>query len=181
MVPQKLLILDLDETLVYATPQPLARPADFQADPYFVYRRPFLAEFLAGCFAGFEVAVWTSASPAYAAAIVQAIFPQAPAFVWTGDRCTPCVDMDTGERFWVKNLKKIRQRGYPLEAVIVVDDSPEKHSRNYGNLVRVKPYTGDVEDRELLLLLRYLDALHAVENVRAVEKRQWRSEVLAGQ
>lgn len=178
MGPKKLLVLDLDETLVYASLQPLARPADFRADSYFVYERPFLAELLAACQGWFEVAVWTSASPAYAAAVVEAVFPQAPSFVWASDRCSETVDWETGERFGAKNLKKIKQRGYPLGAVIVVDDSPEKHRRNYGNLVRVVPFLGDEADQELRLLRSYLDALRTVDDVRAVEKRRWRSQVL---
>ena len=36
----KLLILDLDETLIHATPVPLAMPANFQFDRYHVYKRP---------------------------------------------------------------------------------------------------------------------------------------------
>ena len=40
-----LLILDLDETLVYSIEEPLGRDHDFTVGPYAVYRRPHLAEF----------------------------------------------------------------------------------------------------------------------------------------
>ena len=48
MVPDGpiLLILDLDETLLHATEEPLRRGHDFLMDPYAVYLRPFLSEFL---------------------------------------------------------------------------------------------------------------------------------------
>lgn len=59
-----LLILDLDETLIYATEEPLVHPCDFEVAPCCVYRRPFLAEFVEAAFAWFDVAVWSSASRA---------------------------------------------------------------------------------------------------------------------
>jgi RNA polymerase II subunit A small phosphatase-like protein len=52
-----LLILDLDETLIYATEVPLDRPADFVVYDYHVYCRPGLAEFLQACARHFELAV----------------------------------------------------------------------------------------------------------------------------
>jgi hypothetical protein len=54
-----------------------------------------------------------------------------------------------------------------------VDDSPEKHQRSYGNLIRVSAYTGAATDSELPVLLQYLDRLRAMDIVRAVEKRHW--------
>ena len=174
----KLLILDLDETLIYATERPLAHPFDFQVGPYFVYKRPYVNDFLRASQDWFEVAVWTSASPSYAIEIVEALFPYAPFFVWASDRCTQAYDPERGEHFSVKNLRKVKQRGYQLEQVIVVDDTAEKHQQNYGNLVRVIEWTGDLEDTELLLLMPYLQELRTVENIRAVEKRDWRSQVL---
>jgi TFIIF-interacting CTD phosphatase-like protein len=68
-VQNKLLILDLDETLLYATAQPPARPADFAVGDYYVYKRPHVDAFLTQCFDWFDVAVWTSASPSYAVGI----------------------------------------------------------------------------------------------------------------
>lgn len=173
----KLLILDLDETLIYATEQPLDYPPDFQVGPFLVYKRPFVSDFLTVCQDWFEVAVWTSASPSYAAGIVDALFPYAPSFVWASDRCTQAYDPECGEHYSVKNLRKVKQRGYRLEQIIVVDDTAEKHQQNYGNLVRVSKWTGNLEDTELLLLLSYLEKLRTAENIRTVEKRQWRSGV----
>jgi RNA polymerase II subunit A small phosphatase-like protein len=80
MLKDKLLILDLDETLVFATEEPLPgrRAADFRVGPYHVYKRPHLDTFLAACRSWFEMAVWTSASPLYAAQVVAAIIENTP-------------------------------------------------------------------------------------------------------
>lgn len=59
----------------------------------------------------------------------------------------------------------------------MVDDTPSKHRRNYGNLVTVKAFIGDQQDNELLLLTTYLKQLAKESNVRKVEKRYWRNQV----
>lgn len=181
MTPRKLLILDLDETLVFATERPLVRAADFHVGPYYVHKRPGLTGFLDRCFELFDVAVWTSSSPLYAEEVVRAVFPDPArlAFVWASDRCTPAYDPETGEHCGQKNLKKIKGRGYPLGSVIAIDDSPEKWRQSYGNLVRVAPYHGAEEDAELPLLASYLHFLEGQPDVRAVEKRQWRRHAAA--
>lgn len=174
----KLLILDLDETLFFATREPLARAADLRVGSFFVYKRPHLDDFLASCRRLFTLAVWTSGSPRYARNMVDALFshPQELAFLWDSERCTLTYDLETGERHWVKDLKKVREKDYSLESVICVDDSPEKYARSYGNLVQIAPFLGDEADRELPHLLAYLERLRTMDNIRAVEKRRWRGE-----
>jgi RNA polymerase II subunit A small phosphatase-like protein len=85
------------------------------------------------------------------------------------------LDAESREHFWEKKLTKLRRRGYDLNNVIVVDDTPLMWRSSYGNLVRVEPYLGDTEDDELEKLLRYLEILKYAENVRKVEKRNWRN------
>ncbi len=174
---KKLLILDLDETLIYSRPHTLAGTPDFQVGPYHVYKRPGLDQFLAACSDWFQVAVWTSASADYAAEVIHELFPSPErlAFIWTADHCTVRYDQEVGEHCARKNLKKIKRRGYALESVIVVDDSPEKWRQSYGNLVSVHPFLGDEGDDELTRLLPYLRHLKDQPNIRALEKRSWRS------
>ena len=40
-----LLILDLDETLIHGTSEPIKRPADFEVFGYHIYLRPYLSTF----------------------------------------------------------------------------------------------------------------------------------------
>jgi NLI interacting factor-like phosphatase len=58
----------------------------------------------------------------------------------------------------------------------MVDDSPEKLIRNYGNLVRVAPFFGNKTDEELLLLMGYLKELKNVDSIRTLDKRGWKSK-----
>ncbi|MFQ5540433.1 MAG: NIF family HAD-type phosphatase [Candidatus Binatia bacterium] len=175
----KLLILDLDETLIYASEQPLPIAPDFAVGGYHVYTRPHLARFLERCTAHFELAVWTSSTADYARAVLAHIKPPDVhfSFVWARDRCTRKRDLERQTYVWIKDLKKVKKQGYALEQVIVVDDSPEKLARHYGNLVCVRPFTGDAGDEELMHLADYLLQLAGVENVRRVEKRGWRTHV----
>ncbi|SFK50371.1 NIF family HAD-type phosphatase [Lysobacter sp. cf310] len=179
MPPRHLLVLDLDETLLYASEVELNRASDFRACGYYVYRRPHLAEFIAYALARFEVGVWTSSGRRYADAIVAELFPaESLSFVWARERCSITRDWTTGGYHNRKPLKKLKRRGYRLEQVIAVDDTPSKHAYNYGNLVRVDEYLGQNEnDDELLWLMRYLDRLAAEPNVRRIEKRRWRERL----
>jgi TFIIF-interacting CTD phosphatase-like protein len=178
-VSKQLLILDVDETLVYATETPLEHPSDFCVGSFSVYRRPFLPEFLASAGDWFELAVWSSASGPYVRGVVEAVFgTEHPLrFVWSCERCTRRFDPELQEHFYAKNLSKVRKLGFPLERVLMVDDSPEKLAQHYGNHVRVRPFTGDASDTELRDLLPFLDKLRTAENLRKVEKRHWRSAV----
>lgn len=171
----KLLVLDLDETLIFGTERELERPCDFSVGPYFVYLRPGLDSFLEAVARIYELGVWTASTQGYADPIVERIFPHAkPSFVWARSRCTMRFNPDTVEHEWVKNLDKLKKKGYDLNQVLMVDDTPEKLLRHYGNLVRVKSWEGNPTDTELSQLATYLEALANVPNVRTIEKRQWR-------
>lgn len=179
MNPRKLLVLDLDETLIHATEEPLDREGDFVVASYHVYTRPHLNEFLEFAFNEFDVGVWTSAGHEYASDVVSAVFKRAtPLFLFSSRRCTLRRDLSTGEYVPVKRLSKLKSLGYKLEHIIAVDDTPEKHKENYGNLVQVPEYKGEVHDTELPLLSEYLRSLASEPNIRVVEKRGWRSRVL---
>jgi RNA polymerase II subunit A small phosphatase-like protein len=146
----KLIILDLDETLIYATEKPLEYKADFvlfesTPTPYFVYKRPYLESFLEFCFSDFQVAIWTSSADDYAEGIVKNVLlaSQQPKFVWARKRCTYRRNLETYEYEWLKNLSKVKRHGYKLENIIMVDDTPAKLAKHYGNLVPVKSFEGD--------------------------------------
>lgn len=172
----KLLVLDLDETLIFGSEEGLDRPADFDVGPYSIYKRPGVDQFLAKVRSHFRVAVWTSSTQRYAGSVVSNVFPSdlELEFLWSRDRCTRKFNAELYEHEWAKNLSKIKRRGFRLEHVLMVDDTPAKLANHYGNLVRVRPFMGDLADQELYALAEYLPSLADAPNVRVIEKRFWR-------
>jgi len=174
-----LLILDLDETLIYASETPLDRPVDFHAAEYSVYKRPHLDVFLAQVFERYRVAIWTASGRGYAEVVLPIIMPSRakPEFIWCAERCTTHLDRETGLMYPLKDLNKVRKRGYNLERILAVDDTPRKYKRSYGNLITVLRFEGDPKDNELVLLLKYLQHIENQPNFRRIEKRDWRSRL----
>ncbi|MBC8110643.1 MAG: HAD family hydrolase [Verrucomicrobia bacterium] len=186
-----LLILDLDETLIHATEIDLEKKHDFQLFSYQVHKRPHVEAFLQTMNKYFDLAIWSSASDDYVAEVVKNIFPPdiCMQFVWGRSRCTrqTLYDSDGLVRYnssgyidqeYTKQFKKLRKAGFDLKKVLMVDDTPEKLANSYGNAVYIKPYQGATEDEELLILAEYLVTLKDAENVRILEKRNWREETL---
>lgn len=176
---KNLLVLDLDETLLHSCEGVFEREPDFYACSYGVYLRPFIDGFLRWVSEWYELAIWTSAGEDYAKEIVHYLFsnPNDLKFVWASNRCTRIYNCDTGEQLLIKDFCKIKRLGYDLNRVLVVDDSPEKHCRNYGNLIRVSPFEGALDDNELRDLCKYLKDLKNRTDYRKMDKRGWRSVI----
>ena len=171
-----LLVLDLDECLIFGSKVELQRHVDFTVGPYYIYRRPELAKFLQGVAPVYDLAVWSSATSYYVQEISIQICPEGVEwrFVWGRDRCTPRTDFEKQQTVYIKDLKKVKNLGYPLERVLMVDDTPDKLTRNYGNAVYVQPFEGEEDDRELAKLLQYLEMIRDESDFRKLEKRGWR-------
>lgn len=171
-----LLILDLDETLIHACETALERPEDFRCGPYFVYLRPYLAYFWNAIAPHYELAIWSTGSDDYVSLIVEQIRPLdlTLAFVWGASKCTLRWIPEEGAYVYEKRLAKLKSKGYSLERMLIVDDSPEKCRSNYGNAIYIQPFMGELEDQELNLLAEYLPTLAQHKNIRQLEKRNWR-------
>jgi RNA polymerase II subunit A small phosphatase-like protein len=126
------------------------------------------------------VAIWTSSGADYAKEVAKNILENdyKLCFLWANERCTLRHNLQTFQYYWLKDLHKVKRKGYPLESVLAIDDSPEKHERNYGNLIKVSPFNGQLDDDELLLLMVYLEQLKHVPNVRKIDKRRWKQRSL---
>jgi len=172
----KLIIFDLDETLIHATESELDRPCNFKFDEYFVYERPGLRQFLSDTAKHFSIGIWSSAGDNYVNEIVRHIKPEGVKFeiVWGRSKCSLKRDLTFDTYCFEKRLDKLKKKGFRLEQVLVVDDSPSKARTNYGNAIYIKEFTGDKSDSELQFLYEYLLTLKTVDNVRTIEKRGWR-------
>jgi TFIIF-interacting CTD phosphatase-like protein len=173
----RLLILDIDETLIFGAESELDRPADFRVGPFHIYQRPHLAEFLHGVAQSYDLAIWSSATTDYVEKIAAVICPK-PAewrFVWGRDRCTQRMHPEQFEIDFIKDLKKVKRLGYDLKHVLFVDDTARKLARNYGNAVYITPFFGASDDGELPELLQFLESIRDAPDFRAMEKRGWRN------
>lgn len=173
-----LLILDLDETLIHTAEVELQELSSFRVGPFAVYERPGVRRFLQSVARHYALAIWSSAGEEYVSQIAKKLSEAGVewAFVWSRSRCTERLEANTLEYVYHKDLKKVKRIGYDLARVLIVDDSPEKLSRNYGNAVYVKPFTGQPNDNELEQLSQYLISESACLDFRSLEKRGWKTK-----
>jgi RNA polymerase II subunit A small phosphatase-like protein len=192
MVMKKLLILDMDETLLHTE---CFRDIDYLEEGsydfkfplggggwsndehwYFTLKRPFLDEFMKYVFDNFKVAIWTAGGSDYASEAISraGIDKNKLEFFWTSERCTMKYDFETGFRYGVKNLEKVHKSlGWDLNNVLIVDDVQKTAINNYGNLIHIKEFCNDRSDIELNKLMGYLDKIKDSNNFRSIEKRGW--------
>ena len=173
----KLLILDLDETLIHATEKELGFSADFKFDKYFVHKRPHLDQFLVDISKHFKIGIWSSADDDYVTEIANNIKPDNVELeiIWGRSRCSLKRDYTFDNYYFEKRLNKLKKKGFRLEKIIIVDDTPQKSRNNYGNAIYINEFSGNATDEELKHLQDYLLTLKNVDNVRTIEKRGWRT------
>lgn len=172
-----LLILDIDETLLHASTYPLAQPCDYKAERTWVYKRPYVDEFLKYCEQFFTLAIWTSARASYAYEICSNVFPTlTPVFIYSEKHCLTGTAPD-GTAHSIKPLKRVEQLGFNLKRVLIIDDSVEKLSHNPMNLLAIAPFypkslsnNKDSEDSELKNIQKSLEQLKHEENFLVIEK-----------
>jgi TFIIF-interacting CTD phosphatase-like protein len=174
----KLLVLDLDETLIHARGRgepDLPWPPQRQVAQFRVYLRPGVKAFMATVLERFAaVGVWTSASSDYAIAMLDRIVARDRLrFVFTRDRCTERRDLELDESYFIKDIRKLDGFGFDKRQILFVDDKARGLERSYSNLVGVPAFLGDPDDRLLGKLLGYLEVLGGLEDVRGIDKRGW--------
>lgn len=177
-----LAILDVDETLIYASKEKLERDPDFEVFEYKVYKRPNLYEFINRLKKSYDIAIWSSAGNDYVNSIINQLDLEVETkFVWGRNEATQKRQIndyyETGndtELYYVKSLKKVKRKGYELERILIIDDSPHKSKLNYGNAIYPKSFKGEMDDNELLILIDYLESIKDEPNFRTIEKRNWR-------
>lgn len=115
----KLIVFDLDETLVHATEVPLPYAHSFQVASYFVYVRPFASELIKISASRFDVAVWSSSSERYVEAVTAELFGTlVPVkFSWSVSKCVQKVDPKSNGYVYVKDLRKVMRHGFAVDEI----------------------------------------------------------------
>ncbi|SHH20546.1 HAD family hydrolase [Massilia sp. CF038] len=165
MTRVRLIVFDLDETLVHATEVPLAYPHAFQVGPYFVYVRPFAHELITFSSSHFDVAVWSSSSEAYVKAVTAELFGTTfpVTFSWAVSKCVQKVDAKSNGYVYIKDLRKVLKHGYAADEIIMIDDSPEKLQRQPARHLCLPAFTGDPADAELPRVIDRIKMMASLE------------------
>jgi RNA polymerase II subunit A small phosphatase-like protein len=174
----KILVLDIDETLINSSYQKLDRDPDFQIGPFYVYKRPGVEYFLEQCFEWFTVGFWTTATKEYATYIADNLISDITklAFLWTRRNCERNINFDHMFAYYIKDISKLcKEKNYDPSKVIVLDDLWKTAEKNPENLVLIDRYEGNNDDEELYRVLPFLGMLGSSEkDIREMNKEGWK-------
>lgn len=169
------LVLDLDETLVHCTIEPIANPdfvfpVTFNDMCYEVYvrKRPFVDYFLSEVSKDFEVVIFTASQRVYADTLL--------------DRLDPGLSMISSRLFreaclgvfgnYIKDLTVLNR---DLSRTVLVDNSPYAYGYQIDNGIPIESWFDDDNDTELLKLIGFLRCLHAAPDVRPVIREHFKT------
>ncbi|XP_051967761.1 CTD small phosphatase-like protein 2 [Xyrauchen texanus] len=171
-IPAATLVLDLDETLVFSSLNVIndaeyTFSARFQDHKYKVYLilRPYVKEFLQAMTKHFEMFVYTSAKKEYAEKIVDILDPNKKLFRHRlyQDDCA-CV---LGH--YIKDLSVLER---DLSKSVILNNAPHTFPYHLINMIPIKSWFGDREDRELQKLIPYMEKLVQADDFRHVLKKR---------
>ena len=174
--PKPLLVLDLDNTLIYCDEKPY-REAHITTAHGHLSVRDHLENFLRAVSAHYDLMVWSNGGLQYVKDTLNIVWPDDVPLkaIIPNSVSQHKVQNGYGIPFY-KNMKKLLKLypEYELNRIVGVDDLAETYKNNYGNLIVISEFIGQADD-ELLKLKDYLIALSVLPNFREVEKRYWRS------
>ncbi|XP_068322438.1 uncharacterized protein [Pyrus communis] len=154
---KRIVLLDLDETLVHSVTGPPPKKFDFVVRPrirgkimtFYVVKRPGVDEFLEKLGNKYEVVVFTAGLREYATLVLDRLDrKRVISHRLYRDTCT-----EVNGRF-VKDLSGL---GRDLSRLVIVDDNPNAYCFQPENAVPIRPFVDDVADRELRRVLEFFE------------------------
>ena len=165
---KKILILDLDETLVHSGFHPFERKSDFifninidgKEHTIYALKRPYVEEFLSEISLYYEIIIFTASIPEYASPLIDLLDKNKI----TSKRLyrEHCL-LDNG--LYLKDLKSI---GKNLKDMIIIDNNPISYILNQDNGLPILTWYEDLKDKELINLIPLLKYLSIVDDVRPI-------------
>lgn len=177
---QKLLVLDMDETMVSARfknrlPAGFVTTfaVDFQGQPIHVRVRPYLEDCLERLSALYEIVVFTAGVQEYADKILDHIDPERKIIKKRMYR-QDCIQLGD---YFVKDLDVFIDR--EKENIIIVDNSIMSFAFDLDNGVPIQSFMGDeTDDKELLFLISFLEEAFYTQDVRPSIRESFKLSVL---
>eukprot|EP00993_Chasmostoma_nieuportense_P002945 NODE_3699_length_917_cov_36.412658_g3547_i0.p1 GENE.NODE_3699_length_917_cov_36.412658_g3547_i0~~NODE_3699_length_917_cov_36.412658_g3547_i0.p1 ORF type:complete len:275 (-),score=78.95 NODE_3699_length_917_cov_36.412658_g3547_i0:92-859(-) len=168
----KILALDLDETLLYASLKPLLE-YDYLVSTQcgtqlFVCERPHVKTFLQQVSQWYYVVIFTASTKIYANPLISRLDPSQSYIKkrYFRDRCTKQPDGSL-----VKDLSSITRLQYStLSNCILIDNCPAMYRLQQNNAIPIESFSGKehTQKNALLSLLPLLHALQYVSDVRSI-------------
>ena len=168
---KKTLVLDLDETLVHASPDPIGH-YDFviklgDSTKFYVAKRPGLDDFLERMSRIYELVVYTAAEKEYATAIIEKID--------LGKRIKHVLHRDHCPKSVYGLDKDLLLLGKDLKGVIFIDNLEENFRLQQDNGLKIIDfYASSRNDDELKKLIPFLEYMADLPDVRPI--KHWHVE-----
>ncbi|XP_048857420.1 LOW QUALITY PROTEIN: CTD nuclear envelope phosphatase 1A-like [Brienomyrus brachyistius] len=178
-VKRKILVLDLDETLIHSHHDGVLRPSVRPGTPpdfilkvvidkhpvrFFVHKRPHVDFFLEVVSQWYELVVFTASMEIYGSAVADRLDNNRSILKrrYYRQHCT----LDLGS--YIKDLSVVHS---DLSSIVILDNSPGAYRGHPDNAIPIKSWFSDPSDTALLNLLPMLDALRFTADVRSVLSR----------
>uniref|UniRef100_UPI0031F5DB13 CTD nuclear envelope phosphatase 1,Nuclear envelope phosphatase-regulatory subunit 1 n=1 Tax=Homo sapiens TaxID=9606 RepID=UPI0031F5DB13 len=187
-VKRKILVLDLDETLIHSHHDGVLRPTVRPGTPpdfilkvvidkhpvrFFVHKRPHVDFFLEVVSQWYELVVFTASMEIYGSAVADKLDNSRSILKrrYYRQHCT----LELGS--YIKDLSVVHS---DLSSIVILDNSPGAYRSHPDNAIPIKSWFSDPSDTALLNLLPMLDALRFTADVRSVLSRNLHQHRLWG-
>ena len=165
---KKTLVLDLDETLVHSSMNPLPNgshlilPINVAGKNYNVYVliRPFLEQFLMEMSLLYEIVIFTASLAEYAEPLLKIIDKnKVVKHILNRNHCL------FYQGLFIKDLKVINR---DIKDLIIIDNNPVSYSLNKENGIPILSWFDNPNDNELMKLVPLLKYLSSINDVRPI-------------